>query len=409
MVASTTPGWFRFALAWPLLGAMSSCHTQKPHPEILPQDAYVWQRSWTRSLREALSQSAPMVRAWRVLAAETEARDGFLITSADAQALAGVGRPVVAVMRINGSRLPADVPELSQRMSVLVSGWRTAGVQVAGIEIDYDCPSARLLQFGRFLKLFRAGAGGLPISVTAVPAWTASPDLSAVLAEVEETVLQVHSILGPEHGLFDPARARQWVEDWSLRTSTPFRVALPDYWSRVTWNRRGQVTAVESEISRYGPLDGGKELLVMPEDVGQFVRWVQGRGMARLRGLVWFRLPTAGDRRTWSTATWHAVMEGQQIEPAAPVAFLKTAPGGASDVYVGNRGEIDSRLPGLVEVVAQDRCAAADSLPPYSLEWHGSRLLFRLKDPQMLEGKREILIGWTRCASAQGAQVRERY
>ena len=61
--------WLRVLLILlPTAGLAASSVTQG----ALPQDAYVWQRQWTPALASALDRSADLVRAWRVLAAQSD-------------------------------------------------------------------------------------------------------------------------------------------------------------------------------------------------------------------------------------------------------------------------------------------------------------------------------------------------
>ena len=68
----------------------------------LPQDAYIWQRKWTPALRVALKQSSDLVHAWRVLAAYSDEGGHLQSVAVDWKALKSSGRPVIAVVRING-------------------------------------------------------------------------------------------------------------------------------------------------------------------------------------------------------------------------------------------------------------------------------------------------------------------
>src|ERR1700674_4882585 len=85
----------------------------------LPQDAYIWQRKWTPALRVALKQSSDLVRAWRVLAAYSDDGGRLRAVAVDWKVLKSSGRPVIAVVRINGQlahynddRLLGDLDDL---------------------------------------------------------------------------------------------------------------------------------------------------------------------------------------------------------------------------------------------------------------------------------------------------------
>ena len=114
---------------------------------------------------------------------------------------------------------------------------------LAGLEIDYDCPTSKLAGYARFLAALRQRlAPDLALSITALPTWMSSSALERVAAEVSEIVLQVHAVDDPRHGLFDPAQAERWVRAFGRRTAQPFRVALPAYDVRVTWRTDSRST-----------------------------------------------------------------------------------------------------------------------------------------------------------------------
>src|ERR1051325_9193966 len=79
-------------VAWLLL-ALAACLTgSADRQRALPHDAYVWQRQWTPALAAALDQSREVVRAWRVLAAETDRQGRLKPMAVDWDRLAAAGR-----------------------------------------------------------------------------------------------------------------------------------------------------------------------------------------------------------------------------------------------------------------------------------------------------------------------------
>src|SRR5271170_5030157 len=206
----------------------------------LPHDAYIWQRKWTPALRVALTNSSDLVRAWRVLAAYSDDGGHLQAVAVDWKALKSSGRPVIAVVRINGQLAQYNDEQLLSDLDGLLSRWRQMGAQIAGLEIDHDCGVARLAAYALFLARVRASLDpAIPLSITALPAWLSSPELDAVFASTSEVVLQVHMMQSPRAGLFDADQARRWIEDISRRTDKPFRVALPAYGVRVTRREDG--------------------------------------------------------------------------------------------------------------------------------------------------------------------------
>ena len=384
----------------------------------LGHDAYIWQRQWTPSLDRAVIASASRVRAWRVLAAEVDVRGQIVESEPHLDVLARTARPVIPVIRISGrlSDWNENDPtgDLIRHTQTIVRRWRDAGVDVTGIETDYDCPTGSLPRYASFLAALRqAHPRDVALSITALPTWLDSARLRDVLQHVDEAVLQVHAVQHPQAGLFDREQARAWAREWSEVSreagskvgkvgrkvgGVPFRVALPTYGSRVTWTRAGRIMAIESEARTFADPASGRELVVTPQDVTTFLDSLRDDPPSNLTGLVWFRVPTAEDERAWSLDTWHAVMDGRAL-PADIDAIVQpsaTIPG-LYDVYVNNRGNVDAMVPERVTLTSRGTCEAADAVAPYAMEKGRMAIQFRRVSPRLLARDHRTLIGWVRC------------
>ena len=131
--------------AFVLLSGASASH------RALPQDAYIWQRKWTPALRVALKQSADLVHAWRVLAAYSDEGGHLQPVAVDWKALKSSGRPVIAVVRINGQLAQYNDDQLLRDLDGLLSRMAADEPPIAGLEIDHDCGVARLDAYAQFL------------------------------------------------------------------------------------------------------------------------------------------------------------------------------------------------------------------------------------------------------------------
>ncbi len=373
----------------------------KERPQLLKNDAYIWQRRWSNAVLSAVRESTSSIHVWRVLAAEAENTAGLTVFAVDRQALRETGKPVIAVIRIDGLG-----DNLAAASVALTDDWKKDDLPVRGLEIDYDCPVSRLARYRDFLHQLRARMPGeMTLSITALPSWMGNNDLPQVLAEVDESVLQVHSVMSPGKGLFDRATAYKWAQVWSEISPKPFRLALPTYWSRVSWNEEGRVVSIESEADRYGTEGTGREILVEPKEVAAFLADLRRAPPHHLTGIAWFRLPTAADQRAWSSQTWRAVMLGQPLRATLPVVHFGEDQSGARNVYLRNEGGLDARLPSQVSISGQG-CEFADAMAPYSVMRQTSVVEFRLRSDDMLRSGDERLIGWIRCTGGDlGAHV----
>lgn len=387
----------------------------------LPNQAYIWQRSWTPGVSAAMRASARVVESWHVLAAQYERAGSDSARWRDAapdwRALAVSAKPVVAVFRIDGDVTRWDDAALSANIAARLANWRAHGVSAAGVEIDYDCGTARLADYARFLRALRPALAAfsspsqsLPLSVTALPTWLGSTDLETVLDASDASVLQLHAVMNPVQGLFDADKARGWIAAYAGRTRKPWRIALPAYGTRVTWDASGRIVAVESERPALYPGGIARELVAPPERVRDFVARLDRRRPRGLDGIVWFRLPTDADVRAWSLASWQAVlgreplvarvsasgtlaMQSRQAEQAASAGNTELF-----DVRLSSTGNADAALPRAVRIDAS--CTAADGIDGYALDYDARGMLLRRAQSGLLRAGDRISIGWMRCAAS---------
>ena len=391
------------------LAFLGACRPAPGLPPPLTHDAYVWQRLWTPAVTEALRAATPWVRAWRVLGAEVGRAGSVTLVDVDRETLVGTGKPVVLVVRITGQLADWDPGDVARRSLALLADWQRTGLPVVALEVDHDCATKRLPAYAAFLARLRLMTDAVPVrlAVTALPTWLKSPALLDVLASVDEAVLQVHSVSNPRGGLFDHEQARTWVAALARTSPVAFRVALPTYGSRVSWDVGGRVVAVESEFPL--GLEGARtlELGAKPQAVASLLETWRDRSPLGLLGVAWFRLPTSDDRRAWSLGTWRAVIEGRELDGRVGAEAIAADTPGLFDVFVVNGGDLDAQLPQEVTVASRDGCRAADGLRYYRVAPIGGVPRFLLVSPDVLRAHRRRMIGWVRCPGSE-VEVRAR-
>lgn len=382
----------------------------------LPNDAYIWQRKWTPEVTEAMRTSADLVRSWHVLAAEYgKTHSGYRWAHAvpDWRALAAVRQPVIAVFRIDGQIVQWDDATFIASIAATLQAWRGHGVMPAGIEIDYDCGTARLAAYAGFLRTLRPALDpAMRLSITALPTWLGSADLDDLLASNDEAVLQLHAVMNPAEGLFDPDLAYQWMTQFAQRTHKPWRVALPSYGTRVTWDAEGRIVAIESEHSALYPGGIAHELIAAPKTISAFVARIDHEPPRGLIGIAWFRLPTAADARAWSLSTWRAILSRVELSGhidvlARPAQGANTASGSGTspernmgvlyDVLLSSSGNVDAELPGIVRI--SGACSAADGINGYTLAYDAQGMSLRRTHRGLLRAGTQVNIGWLRCSA----------
>jgi hypothetical protein len=374
------------------LALTTGCERQDAPP--LDQQLYVWQRQWTPAHDAALRDSRADFSTLRVLALQAFPSAGWSRARIDPVLLKRDGRPVIAVIRLDGQLKALDQDEVTAQIRQVISDWQGQEVNLAGVEIDHDAGNARLPAYRQFLAQLRGALPtSLPLSITALPSWLDSRELPALLSTVDSSVLQVHAVSDPRRGLFDADQARQWAKAWSRVTTKPFYLALPAYGVALLPSAGG-APVVESEITveREGLR---RELLADPQTLRTLGTELRADPPKHLAGLIWFRLPLANDRRAWSLTTLRAVARGDALD--SQLALKLSADNGLYDIGISNQGNLDRAWPERL-TLAVSGCEGADALAGYALQQRPDLLTFtRLRDGRIPAGGQRA-IGWARCA-----------
>ena len=380
-----------------VIGLSGSMPQIRAATEPLPHDAYIWQRVWTPQVISSVRRSSDIVRAWRVLLGEADSAGRWTTVAIPWADLQAVHRPVVGVIRIDGrldeGRMPAMLDQIMSRVEPV-------SANLAGVEIDYDCPTSRLPAYAHFLaglrsRLVHSIARPIALSITALPTWMTSTELERLTQPLDEVVLQVHAVDDPRRGLFDPVQAERWVREFGRRIGRPFRVALPAYDVRVTWRADGRLASVEGETPLLMGSSHGELLGAAPEAVLRFLQTLQRAGPDGLIGIAWFRLPTDADTRAWSLQTWRAVITGA-LPPARLSAGL--VPAERSDLWtitLSNDGSVDAMLPRQVRL--DSACEMADGANGFRLAAGDRPLVLEATGNDRLRAHAKRIIGWARC------------
>jgi hypothetical protein len=377
-----------------MLAVLLLCACERQDAAPLDQQLYVWQRHWTPAHELALKDSRGDFSTLRVLALQAFPNAGWSRARIDPALLKQDARPLIAVIRLDGQLKALDEQQVTAQILQVLADWQGQGLTLSGIEIDHDAGNARLPAYTEFLLHLRGALpASLPLSITALPAWLDSPQLPALLASVDSSVLQVHAVSDPRRGLFDPEQARRWAEAWGRVTDKPFYLALPAYGVALLPDADG-APVVESEV----PLERGgqrRELLADPQQLSRLAKELREDRPAHLAGLIWFRLPLVNDRRAWSLSTLRAVARGEAL--SSQLSLTLSESNGLYDIALNNRGNLDNAWPARISVKARD-CEGADALAGYALQQGPDLLTFTRQRDGRLPAGGQRAIGWARCA-----------
>lgn len=387
-----------------LLAACRHPHASGP----LRQEAYVWQRSWSPAVRQAVQQASG-ISGFVVLAAEVDLRQGSPKVARIPldPSLKDSDRPAGAALRVTTfpSRF-ADEPRIGELLAGitrdLTAEARAKGITLSEIQIDYDCPESKLDDYRGLLPILRKAATPVPLTFTALPSWMGQRRaFGKLIAAADGYVLQVHSLKPGELTLLKKDEAREWI-NVATRFGRPFRVALPTYGYLAVFDSQGKLLGLSAE----GPLLSWPEGISVrtarsdPAVLAGLIRdWTRSRP-AELAGVLWYRLPVEGDRLNWSWPALRAVMAGH--EPRGKVrADVRAPEPGLAEIDLFNEGDGEAAAPASVRVRWRDGTfLAADGLAGYETRppERGELRLARPRPGRLRPGERRT-IAWLRFAS----------
>jgi hypothetical protein len=325
------------------------------------RSVYVWQRAWTPAVSAAVREAQGRFDLICWLAAERQAFSGgrageWRWVKPDGSVLVASGAALAAAVRMDVRRQPLEqeAAELLRVRDRLLSEARAQGLRLAEIHLDVDCPRSRLGEYAGLMRSLRQRpsdqAEGTWV-ITALPDWLEDGAFAGLVQAAGQYVLQVHALALPGPGtseslMCEAGRSKAWVQR-AADVGVPFRVALPTYASRVFYDAAGKVLDVAGEDgSAEGPAGTVRSCLVRT-DAGAVAGLVADWGReapAGCRGVIWYRLPVAGDRWNWSGAALAEVMAGR-----APVAAVQLEThrneAGFYEVTARNRGGVEARIP----------------------------------------------------------------
>lgn len=364
-------------------------------------EAYIWQRAWTDDVREGLVAAAPVFDGFRVQAIAWDVGASVPVALVvDLAALADAGHPVVPVARVEVGAPEGWEHRLADALLDVVTAWRDAGLVVTTVELDHDCPTSQLSTYATRLQRLRERLPrGLELWNTALPTWLDDRrGLDAVRAASDGTILQNHGYAGPDRPLFTGASAVDRTHEWARHRDRPFKVALPAYGAR---------------------LDGRED---MPDAavVADAYQKLRARPPAPLEGFVWFRMPTAADRRAWPLRTLQAVIDGErptatwQARPTVPTTQSTTDSTIDSttmddgveprDLIVVNTGDAPGVAPAILEI--RGTCSAADGARGYRALRRDGIWSLESSSPPVVGPGEAVPVGWVRCDAPPRLELR---
>ena len=369
-------------LSMVLVGFACSCRPQATVTGPVPQEAYVWQRVWNESVRAATLDHSPSFKSLVVLSAEVSWKAGqpsVVRADLDFETLRLAKCPVGIALRVGPFAGPFSSRDntsavLADLAASLVTACTSNEVRVSELQIDFDCASSKLDGYRDWIEAIREKTHGIRIVITALPAWLNEPGFRRLIAAVDGYVLQVHSLERPkspeaEFSLCDPRAAHRTVQR-AARLGKPFRVALPTYGYVIAFDRQKRFLGLSADGPELIWPEGAilRETRAEADAMATLIKdWTIERPQ-ELTGVIWYRLPVAGESLNWSWPTLAAVMAGRVPKASVRVEATHPRPG-LIEVALVNDGEHDSAsLPAIELRWQKARMIAGDGLAGFRIE-----------------------------------------
>lgn len=376
------------------------------------QALYVWQRVWNDDVRQSLVQAANVAQRIMVLARE----DRMPPLNVDWKAVADTGLDTTLVFRYPsalGEEFRSDPIKARERVAdEVLAACRDAtaqGVRVEGIQLDYDAPTASLMEYARFVHgLAPLLPPELALSITALPTWLADGAFADLVGGLDYYVLQVHSFERPGSiktppVLCDTARIPGYVS-MAERLGIPYFIAFPTHGYQVAFDAAGAFIGLSAEgpDAAWPPGSQLREVRADPGAIAEAVKTLWADPPDHYLGAVWFRMPVASDTRNWTWPVLSAVMDGR-VPRVQFQAEVRHPEPGLAEIWLASVGEDRPRSEVDVElgvsagaVLASDFVNGFQPLPGA----RDSAVILRGNAPV---GKEPIMIGWYRMGDTTAA------
>ncbi|MDB6028426.1 MAG: hypothetical protein JWM68_4649 [Verrucomicrobiales bacterium] len=375
---------------------------------------YVWQRAWTPEVCEAIQQLAGEFT--KLIALKTEigwkgSSPTVVHVPVQYDCLRSNRCAVGLALRIGAfsgsfTKTNESTQLILREISMLLADAKSNHLDVAELQIDFDCAESKLSGYRLWVEAIRARFPEVPLSITALPTWLNHADFNALAHAAGAYVLQVHSFERPKNfdtpfTLCDPAKARAAVQKASA-IGVPFQVALPTYSYTVAFSAKGTFVGLSAEgRPQSWPADvKTKEVRANAQELtGLLQEWIWNPPM-NFHGVIWYRLPVPGDRLNWKWETLNAVMHGRTPKAQLDVTIKKPEPQ-LVEIRLRNSGNDDASVPLAIDLRwKKSRLIASDALRDFDLiDSTSERAQFRRRQflpPLILKPGDECFVGWLR-------------
>jgi len=376
---------------------------------------YVWQRNWDGYLEKAISIIQDKTGYFTVLCGDLKfkgKKTNINLVDIKWEYLNKTEISVTLAFRINtyARKLFAtdELYPIATAIKDAISKTISLAPQdkVVGIQFDYDCPTSKIKDYTRFLKIMgeqlkplKKELAKFEISITVLPTWLESNDFKELVKATDYYVLQLHSFELPKDSsqankIFPNDRAKSYIEQASL-LKHPYYISLPTYGYEVAFSKSGKFLGLRAEGN---PIPWGKDVscnteMVDPSEIFTFTQYLKDNKPQYLLGIHWFRLPLKSDEFNWDIKTLLAIIEGRQPKLNIRTEIVNSK-SGLYEIYIINDGEQKITSPVRFELTwDNENTVVYDVLEQYNGQRDKQGL--QIKGPAPNAGKKS-LVAWFR-------------
>ena len=402
---SALPRLMSLALIAGALGLLSCAPAPAPRVVPLTHSAYVWKQGWNaRAVGDLQEMTIPTaLTELNVLVGECGLSSGRRAIRPPWKELMAHGRRFSLSVRI-GTRKAVDQTgglDLAEGFELLLSGLaeaRAAEIPVASVQVDFDCPERLLANYAANIRELKTKTG-VPVTITALPAWLDADGFEALITAADGWTLQLHGTsrpkLGSPHALFATDAALRWTRQ-AIRFGRPFRIALPTYAYLACFGKYGEYLGMHAEQSGFP--SGTIQTMPLPADPAQIRAYLSALADARFErvtGVDWFRLPFPDDRQNWTMQGLDDVLAGRAL--TTDLEIIGSQRGGLYDIAVTNSGDQPLALPSVRLEWSEGRLLGLDATYAWQASAKGTSVTFSTRSFQefLAPGERRV-VGWVR-------------
>lgn len=321
---------------------------------------YIWQRNWDSYLEDAISDIQNTTGYFTVLCGDLKfegERPAVTLVDIKWPYLTQTETSATLAFRINtqASKFFATdtIYSIADNIKDAIGKAIKSAPQneIVGIQFDYDCPTSKLKDYARFVKImkerlrpFKEKLSEFNISITALPTWLENNDFKELIQATDYYVLQLHSFELPKDAdqanrIFPADKALSYAKKAS-DLKHPYYISLPTYGYEVAFTKDGDFVGLRAEnmpvLWRQDIVR--KVIMADPKEILSFLQEIERNQPKNLLGFYWFRIPLKSDEFNWDIKALKCVLSGQKPNVNFKLELVKPKDG-LYEVYLVNSGE----------------------------------------------------------------------